>query len=396
MGNIFGTIGNVAGNVISATGIPGADKIGSAISGASSAIGGASAAYENRKASENANATNMSINQQNLAFNKEQNELNRQFNASEAEKARLYNAEQAQMQFDRSAKFEKEMWQAQNEYNSPSAQVQRLIDAGFNPNLFSGDNTAGSVGSASSSAASASPASSSALGAPSSLGVNPVSIVNPAMEAAQVRLLNAQADKLVGDTNLAQAQANRVNQLLDLEKDSIFIKNELDRYQLEKLNPAQLDNLEAATKECVNRGDEINQTIKNLQKQWEQLDDAHKRAIIENETLPKLFAAQILEHQASANASNASAALSRKEAEYVGEQMANCITEGKMLRLDFDIKRGGHLYAYESYKNEMKFEMLYNRFKVDHPILFYSGEKISNALGGIVSGAGRAAAALAK
>lgn len=40
-----------------------------------------------------------------------------------------------------------EMWQRQNEYNSPQAQMQRLIDAGLNPHLMYGSGSVGNTGS---------------------------------------------------------------------------------------------------------------------------------------------------------------------------------------------------------------------------------------------------------
>ena len=41
-----------------------------------------------------------------------------------------------------------EFWKMQNEYNSPKAQMQRLQEAGLNPNLIYGDSVSGATGQA--------------------------------------------------------------------------------------------------------------------------------------------------------------------------------------------------------------------------------------------------------
>ena len=65
-----------------------------------------------------------------------QNQMNNEFNAQEAQKAR---------------DFQLEMWNKQNEYNSPSNQRKLLAQAGYNPYLGydSGTGVAGSAGSTS-------------------------------------------------------------------------------------------------------------------------------------------------------------------------------------------------------------------------------------------------------
>ena len=64
-----------------------------------------------------------------------QNQMNNEFNAQEAQKAR---------------DFQLQMWNKQNEYNSPSNQRRLLAEAGYNPYLgFEGSGTAQSVGSTS-------------------------------------------------------------------------------------------------------------------------------------------------------------------------------------------------------------------------------------------------------
>lgn len=87
----------------------------------------------------------------NQALQKETNELNykmfQEQQAYEAEQARLvreFNKQESELAFER----EKEMWNMQNEYNTPLAQMQRYQDAGLNPNLIYGQGSPGNATSA--------------------------------------------------------------------------------------------------------------------------------------------------------------------------------------------------------------------------------------------------------
>jgi hypothetical protein len=59
-------------------------------------------------------------------------------------KAREYGREMAEYSFNKNV----EMWNMQNEYNSPSAQIKRYRDAGLNPRLMYGDGGGASSGQA--------------------------------------------------------------------------------------------------------------------------------------------------------------------------------------------------------------------------------------------------------
>ena len=74
-----------------------------------------------------------------------QNQMNNEFNAREAQKAR---------------DFQLEMWNRQNEYNSPANQRKLRAEAGYNPYLGYDSNTgvAGSTGSTSQASAASPPA----------------------------------------------------------------------------------------------------------------------------------------------------------------------------------------------------------------------------------------------
>lgn len=59
-------------------------------------------------------------------------------NKRRSERALKQNKELMQYQYDQNL----EQWKAENEYNSPAAQMQRLKEAGLNPNLVYGDGNA--------------------------------------------------------------------------------------------------------------------------------------------------------------------------------------------------------------------------------------------------------------
>ena len=85
-----------------------------ALIGAAAAIGGGILAS---KSNSSSNKSNAQINQ-----------MNNEFNAAEAEKAR---------------RFQLDMWNRENEYNTAFAQRQRLSEAGLNPYLMMDGSSAG-------------------------------------------------------------------------------------------------------------------------------------------------------------------------------------------------------------------------------------------------------------
>ena len=107
-------------------------------------------------------------------FSSAQQKRQNQFNAEEAQKARDFNAEEAEKQRDWSTSereatqdWNLDQWNRENEYNSPKAQMQRMLDAGINPNsaINQLSNVAGgSVRSSAGSGASASGPSASSVG----------------------------------------------------------------------------------------------------------------------------------------------------------------------------------------------------------------------------------------
>ena len=239
----------------------------------------------NRHQQKETNKANAYQNELNRQFNAEQSELDRAFNSGEAQKSREFNANQAllsqQFNAEQSQKqmdFQKDMWNLENEYNSPASQMERLRAAGLNPNLFGGDNTAVSVGAgtaASSSPASSTPASHGSLGSGSSLPMNPFVHSNPLLESAQIKLANAQANKAMSDTDYNKAQIQRIYDLLAGEKEMQRLQIDSQKFDLEKMKPAELANLEAETKSLDKGLEVMDEHIKKFQQEVENLKQQH-------------------------------------------------------------------------------------------------------------------------
>lgn len=246
--------------------------------------------------------------------NAEQNELNREFNSQEAAKQRDFEAQQAELAnkfssdealkaFQRSSKFAVDMWNKENEYNSPNQQLKRLTDAGFNPNIFGGDNTAGSVGSVASSVPSASMPHGSSASAPSSIPMSAPTLSNPLLESAQVRLANAQAKSLEHETDrkddlhsidVQTAQGNlrliglqgdlTAQQKLNLEQDAKLASKRCDEIdqniaqskEYERYMKLQGDALETENKHLEER---ISKQLDILQAQYD-LEIANKKEVV--------------------------------------------------------------------------------------------------------------------
>nr|DAH63061.1 MAG TPA: DNA pilot protein VP2 [Microviridae sp.] len=109
--------------------------IGAAIQGGSAILGSVLGGIFGSKSQNSANAANLQINRENNAFNERM----------------------MQKQLD----YNTDMWNKQNAYNTPSAQVQRLKEAGLNPYLMMSNGnqigTASSANSASMASASGNP-----------------------------------------------------------------------------------------------------------------------------------------------------------------------------------------------------------------------------------------------
>lgn len=153
-------------------------------------VGQVASAVGNAVSTNKTNKTNMAINQ-----------MNNEFNAAEAEKAR---------------QFQLDMWNRENDYNTASAQRQRLEKAGLNPYLMMSGGNAGIA----SSAGSTSPATATP---PLSMQRQDFSGLSNALSTAlqisnQTKETNARVQNLQGQKSLFDAQANQTLTNIDWYK----------------------------------------------------------------------------------------------------------------------------------------------------------------------------------
>jgi hypothetical protein len=120
--------------------------------------------------------------------------------------------EQAQ-ELDR-RKYDQAMWDKVNKYNNPIAQMERLKNAGLNPNLIYGS----SPGSATGNAGDISSGKQLQGQAPQYQLDNPmVPFMDTKVKQAQTNNLNTAAMKNIAGANLSDSQRNRLNDLLASE-----------------------------------------------------------------------------------------------------------------------------------------------------------------------------------
>lgn len=155
--NVLGDIGRGALSLLGGTGIP--------------IIGGAASALSNWIESEMSEDDAKEQHQDDLDWQHDEAQINRDFQTSEREAAQ---------------KFDLDMWNLNNEYNSPEQQVERLIAAGINPaSAFGSGNSV-----ATSSPVTTSPMSGSMAGTPNGFASSLLT------SSAIVRNLDAQSSLL--------------------------------------------------------------------------------------------------------------------------------------------------------------------------------------------------------
>lgn len=143
-----------------------------------------------------ASASQREMNAQMMDFQREMQTNQQQFNAEQSQLQRDWQAEQNSIMNDFNASEAQKARDFTERMNDPAVQLRKQLAAGVNP--LAGDMGAGSVSASPQASASGigggAEAQSGLLGAPSS-------IQNPALVAAQVRLMNAQANKLDVDAD---------------------------------------------------------------------------------------------------------------------------------------------------------------------------------------------------
>lgn len=179
-----------------------------------------------------------------------QNRLNRNFQGEENEKNRQYAERMWRMNFD-----------ANNAYNSPTAQMQRLKDAGLNPHLAfeqGGQSVANQTSNT----------------PPTPTGIAPIpagrSATWDATPLADVALKMAQVDNIKADTAQKQSQTANNNVIaginkIELENRSNVIANTIaEQNSRINVNSQQINESTQRVTNLISQNDEIKQNIENL------------------------------------------------------------------------------------------------------------------------------------
>lgn len=284
-----------------------------------------------------------SANKQNLEIARMNRDMQRETNRQQLE------------MFERQLAENRWYYNNTNEYNSPSAQVQRLKNAGINPAFVMGNN---STAEASSLSAPAAPS----LTAPAvNAQVQPLDysfIGNGAFTAVnafyQNRLLDAQKDKTLNDSSLSAANAFRTWQgnpsyLRSLE-------NQANKTGFE----GDLARSELAYIQAVN-GQRISQMFNDTRMQEKQMkiaDEQYNQLIVNNALaqIEKLYAPRIKQEElnnlrktgqqisAVIALTNANAMLTNEQRLHEIEKKVGSIIDNELKGLDRDIKRDTKSY----------------------------------------------------
>lgn len=257
---------------------------------------------------------NMIGNSQAQANQQKQNE----FNAAEAQKAR---------------DWQEMMWNKNNEYNTPLAQVNRLQDAGLNPNLVYGNGTMQNVANMASSGAQASSTPfNDSIAARHAQNFDAIMRgLQTAITMQELKNKKLEGNNIESNTNKNNAEAkesqqrtdnlateNKFNlETFDARKISIELQNQLSEQQRLKLY--------ADTQTATKQLDQIDAVISNLQSSTDlnkaQVENIHTNIARTLALLPKEIEqmnASITEALSRAVANKASANASNAQAGYYG------------------------------------------------------------------------------
>lgn len=225
--------------------------------------------------------TQNSANKKNIRFQREENEKNRKFAAQQADLAYQRQIEQ---------------WNRENDYNSPSASMARLKQAGLNPDLFYGSGVS-NMSSGSLSSVSAGSASGSA--SPSQVPLDFSGIGQGALTAAQIRVMDAQADNLKADARKKGFEGDILESdasVRDALNSQQFTLGEMEirvKGSAADLNEQQISNLREDLRRLKLANDNYDVTLDNLRASTANMSSSAVKNLIEAKLATPLARAQI-------------------------------------------------------------------------------------------------------
>ena len=321
------------------------------IGAASSLLGNVLNLSSNNKSRD----TSVQMNRENNAFSAEQADLNRQFQADQSALQYAFNSEEAQKQ----RQWEEEMWNKQNEYNSPANQLRLMQSAGLNPLTFnpqlSSASSSGAGASATGTAPQGSMATSSSYSNPSMIPFG-----NIALESAQARLANAQAEETEERTSLSRDTHENVVKSSGIELQLLGKKVEMsdDERALLKKKVEEIDsninkvNAEILQSEEYTRflrlqGDEKEKYLSHFEeefaKRMRSMDDQHRLTDAQISHL----ASQVRLNLANINLVNAQTGL-------VNEQVQGQFLQNLLNGLEYDFKNSTADLRYSAERSQLE------------------------------------------
>lgn len=233
-----------------------------------------------------------------------------------------------------------EMWEKQNQYNSPANQVKRLVEAGLNPNLAYGSldgNSANAAPQAKPNDMSGIARMGNSVGA----ALQSANIAELEKTRAETKLFESQAEKNQQDTegsrldNILKAIKNdRAVEVQDLTIEGLKLQNANDEKELERLD-ADIQQMQEVTKRVIEETNLLKEQItengiRNEMLRFEQMhqSEQYKKTI-------ELMCSEI-------NRNNAGAKLSLQQAQDIADsytlRMADISSSiaSKLTHIDFE------------------------------------------------------------
>lgn len=163
------------------------------------------------------------------------NKKNRQFYSEQTDKQNEFNAEQAQIAYDRQRDLYDYQFAKESEYNSPSSQMQRLQAAGLNPYLMlSNSVNQGQVSASPSSVAQASSSSPTTPLMSNAAHTGLMTALNFAQALSQIS--KTSSDKKLVDANVEKAFSEK--KLTDSQRDNVIQATKNLAYELKDILPS--------------------------------------------------------------------------------------------------------------------------------------------------------------
>lgn len=252
-----------------------------------------------------ANRTNIKLTRETNRQNAEQARLNRLFQSEESEKNRAHTID---------------MWNRTNEYNSPSAQMERMQAAGLNP--FTGDYN---------SQAATNPASPTSSPSGSLASFSAPHVSAPQSNPVQGFQIFTQALKDLSESGLSTTKKNDIALTMEerlrgisLDNDSKTLINAYQKFindNSQQLRDKEIEHLDAMISELVTRSDMNDKSAQELVSRiTKNLEDSNLSAAksAELRLFVQEYARRFYESQIFSN--NSSADRNRSEANYFDEK----------------------------------------------------------------------------